>query len=249
MGKIIAIGGGEIGRPGYKVETTKIDKEIIKQTGKKHPKLLFIPTASKDSKGYIDVVKRHFGTKLDCLVDTLYLAGKNPDLNHAKQQIMSSDIIYVGGGNTLYMMKIWRKYHIDKIIHQAYDKGIILSGLSAGSICWFNYGHSDSRKMKNPKAPYIKVKGLGIIPALHCPHFDVETKRQQDIKSFMKKTSGICIAIDNCCALEIIDDKYRIISSKPKTNAYKIYWKKDKYFKETIKKTTQYFDIKYLSEK
>ena len=73
MKKIIAIGGGEIGRPGYPIETTKIDKEIIKLTGKKNPKLLFIPTASSDSTSYFDTVKKYFGKTLKCEIDVLYL--------------------------------------------------------------------------------------------------------------------------------------------------------------------------------
>jgi len=64
--KIVAIGGGEIGRPGFPVETTKIDKEIIALTGKKNPRLLFIPTASSDSESYYEVVKKHFGKRLGC---------------------------------------------------------------------------------------------------------------------------------------------------------------------------------------
>ncbi len=81
MGKIVAIGGGEIGRPGYPVETTVIDNEIIRQTGKTNPHLLFIPTASSDSTSYYEVVKKHFGDDLGCFTDVLYLIGeKNPVL-------------------------------------------------------------------------------------------------------------------------------------------------------------------------
>ena len=81
MGKIVAIGGGEIGRPGYPVETTVIDKEIIRLTGKTNPHLLFIPTASSDSTSYYEVVKKHFGDDLGCFTDVLYLiGGKKPVL-------------------------------------------------------------------------------------------------------------------------------------------------------------------------
>ena len=135
MKKIIAIGGGEIGRPGYPIETTKIDKEIIKLTNKINPRLLFIPTASSDSELYFDCVTKHFGKKLKCKVDVLYLLKESPNLKEIKQKILNTDIIYVGGGNTALMLKTWKKYKIDKLIKQAYDKGVVLSGLSAGSIC------------------------------------------------------------------------------------------------------------------
>ena len=78
--QIVAVGGGEIGRPGYLVETTKIDKEIIALTGKKSPRLLFIPTASSDSESYYEVVKKHFGKRLDCKTDVLYLIKEKSDL-------------------------------------------------------------------------------------------------------------------------------------------------------------------------
>lgn len=168
MGKIIAIGGGEIGRLGYPIETEKIDREIIKLTGKKKPKLLFLPTASADSEGYFKTVKKYFGKKLGCYVNVLYLTKEKLSKKEIERKILISDIIYVGGGNTLYLMKIWRKLEVDKILEKAHKKGIVLSGLSAGAICWFKYGNSDSIKFK--KGQYIKVKGLGLIDALMCPH-------------------------------------------------------------------------------
>ena len=236
MKKIVAIGGGEIGRPGYPIETTQIDKEIIRLTGKKNPKLLFIPTASSDSESYFKVVKKHFGEMLGCKTDVLYLIKEKLSKKEIKDKILKSDIIYIGGGNTLKMMKIWRKNDVDKILKEAYKKGIVLSGLSAGSICWFKWGNSDSRKFTNPSADLIKVSGLGLINALHCPHYDFEKERKTDLKKMMRKTSGVAIAIENCCAIEVIDGKYRIISSKPSANAYKVYWKMKKYYEEIIKK-------------
>jgi len=248
MKKIMAIGGGEIGRPGFPVETTQIDKEIMNLTGKKNPRLLFIPTASADSKLYYETVKKHFG-KLGCKTDVLYLINENHNKKEIEKKVFESDIIYVGGGNTLNMMKAWRKTGVDKILKQAHKKGIVLSGLSAGSICWFKYGSSDSRKSINPKADLIKVSGLGLINALHCPHYDFEKDRKPDLKKMMKKTLGVAIAIDNCCAIEIMDDKYKIISSKLSADAHKVYWKANKYHEEVIKKEKELRLLKDLLRK
>ena len=246
MKKIIAIGGGEIGRPGFPVETTAIDKEIIKLSNKKKPKLLFIPTASSDSEGYIEVVKKHFGKKLNCEVNVLYLIKEKQPKKEIENKIYNSDIVYVGGGNTSKMMKIWRKTGVDRMLLKAWRKGIVMSGLSAGSICWFKFGNSDSRKFTNQNASLIKVKGLGLISALHCPHYNIEPDRKIELKKMMKKTSGVAIAIDNCCALEIIDNKYRIITSKPKANAYKIYWKTNNFYEEKIEKESEMKPLKNL---
>ena len=249
MIKIIAIGGGEIGRPGYPIETTNIDKEIIKLSGKKKPKVLFIPTASSDSKGYCDVFTKHFGTRLGCKVNILYLVNNRPSHKLICEAILNADIIYVGGGNTLKMMNIWRKLGLDEILFKAAERGIILSGLSAGSICWFKYGNSDSRKFKNKNAGLIKVSGLGMINALNCPHYDFEPERKADLKKMMQKTPGVALALDNCCALEVVDSKYKIISSKPIANAYKVYWKSGEYKKELIKKERYFKPLNLLLDK
>jgi dipeptidase E len=245
MKKIIAIGGGEINT----AETIKIDKEIIKLTDKKNPSLLFIPTASGDSEGYYQGVKNYFGKKLGCKTSVLYLTKALLSKEKIKKQIMSADIIYVGGGNTFKMMKIWKKLDVDKMLKQAHEKGIILSGLSAGAICWFKQGNSDSRKMLNPKAPLIKVGGLNIFPALLCPHYNVEKDRKPELKKMMRKTSGVAIAIDNCCAIEIIDDTYRIISSKDSANAYKVFWLKNKYHEIMISKQKGFLPYLELFQK
>ncbi|MGV8171843.1 MAG: Type 1 glutamine amidotransferase-like domain-containing protein [Candidatus Woesearchaeota archaeon] len=255
MGKIIAIGGGEIGRPkegggNYPVETIPIDKEIILQTGKKHPKLLLIPTASSDSEGYFDVVKKHFGKRLGCNVDVLYLLKTKPIYKSIREKIMSSDIIYVGGGNTLLMMNRWKKLGVDKIILEAYEKGKVLSGVSAGALCWFKYGNSDSWKFYDKNRPLIKVSGLGLINALGCPHYSGSSyDRVKSLRIMMKKTSGIAIGLDGNCAIELIDDKYRIISSKNNANAYKVYWKKGKFYNEKITKSKSFQSLRELLTK
>jgi len=244
--KIIAIGGGEIGRPGHATETTEIDKEIIRLTEKKNPKVLFLPTASGDSQLYCFTVFDHFGTRLGCECDYLLLSRRKYSQVELEDKILSSDIIYVGGGNTQKMLKTWKKTGLDKILKKAYEKGIVLSGLSAGAICWFAHGNSDSKKMINPEAPLIKISGLGYVKALFCPHYDHEEYRKPELKEMMKKTSGVAIAIDNCAAIEIIDDKYRIISSKSEANAYKVYWSKGKFYHETIPKRKEYSSIDNL---
>jgi len=255
MRKIIAIGGGEMGRPkedgsgNYPVETTPIDMEIIKLTGKQNPKLLFIPTASHDSREYFEIVKKHF-LSLGCSeVNALFLSDKSLTKTQIVRLITSNDAIYVGGGNTLRMMKVWRRMGVDKMLSLAYANGIVLSGLSAGSICWFSYGNSDSRILNNSGNTTIKVTGLGYIDALHCPHYDFETFRQKDLKRMMRSTSKVAIALDNCAALEVVDDKYRIITSKPNAKARKIYWKRGEYIIQEIAVDTKYRPMEELLTK
>jgi dipeptidase E len=238
MGVVVAIGGGQIGRPGTEipVETTEIDQEIIRLSGKSHPKLLFVPTASSDAESYCSAVRQHFGKRLGCTVNILYLIKNQQTKKGIEEKVLSSDIIYVGGGNTLKMLIEWRRRGVDKILVKAFENNIILSGLSAGAICWFKYGSSDSRRFNNPDAGLIKIRGLKIINALCCPHYDTERDRKEHLKVLMRKTSGVGIALDSCSAIECVDDKYRIITSKGTATAFKVYWREGQFYEEIIEK-------------
>lgn len=211
MGKIVAIGGGDL----RKKSTLPIDLEIIKLTGKTKPKFLFVPTASSDSPVYIDIMCKYY-QELGCETDVLLLLKANIDLAAITAQIKAADIIYVGGGNTLKMMRRWRKLGVDKLLIQAYQAGTVMCGVSAGSICWFAGGHSDSLSFYHPDDwQYIRVTGLGLIPGTHCPHYDSDTlgvKRADSFQAMMSKRRDTGIAIDDNCAIIFIDDQYRVIS-------------------------------------
>ncbi len=239
MGKIVAIGGGEIALQ----ETCAIDETIIRLSGKEIPRVLFIPTASSDAPKYVSNFMDYYGTALGCQVDTLYLVNVPIDTSVVAEKILTADIIYVGGGNTLKMMTLWRKYGIDKLLKRAYKKDAVLCGVSAGAICWFECGNSDSRRFKNPEAPLIKVTGLGLANALLCPHYHsekYEKDRSVSLKTMMQKTPGVALAIDDFCALMLIDGTYQVITSKPNVHAYKIYWKRGQFFHETIEALEQF---------
>lgn len=248
MVKIIAIGGGENGRPGTKYETKKIDEEVVRLSGKKHPKVLFIPPPSQFQESYFQVMEKVF-VKLGCKISPLYLSDSKPNKKDLENTILGSDIIYVGGGNTLKMLKYWRKHGIDKILQKAAKQDIVLSGLSAGAICWFRSGCSDSRKFTNPDAGLIKIKALDYIPALYCPHYDAEADRKPDLEKVMKRTTEIGLAFDNCSAIEIVDDKYRIITSNKQANAYRTYWKNGQYHEEIIEKKKTFSPLDELLSK
>jgi dipeptidase E len=149
--------------------------------------LLFIPTASSDSERYWKHVKEYFGKFLKCKTDVLFLIKERPSKKQIRKKILSADIIYVGGGNTLLMMRVWRGLGVDKLLKLAYKNGTVLSGISAGSICWFDSGHSDSMSFYNPrKWKYINVRGIGLIHGIHCPHYNSMTRECHG-----ESTSGI----------------------------------------------------------
>ena len=223
MGKIVAIGGGDL----RTLQTLDIDKEIVELSGKERPRALFIPTASSDSVEYWEAFDRAYGGELGCDTDVLYMLGKRPTQERLQDAVLGADVIYVGGGNTLKMMRRWRLLGVDKLLEAAYAGGTVLAGLSAGCICWFSYGHSDSMSFytDGDDWSYIRVKGMGFIDAFGCPHYNGE-ERQQDFQAMMRRHpgigAGIGIGVEDCCALEVVDGSYRIITSRQGAVAHRI---------------------------
>jgi dipeptidase E len=223
MGTIVGIGGGDM----EALETWDIEKRVVELTGRTDPKALFVPTASYDSVERWEVFKGLYGGRLGCRTDVLYLLNRNTGQDELEERILSADIIYVGGGNTLKMMRRWRKLGVDKLLKEAHDRGIVLAGRSAGMICWFKYGHSDSMAFYNPdRWSYVRVKGMGFIDAIGCPHYNGETAgvpRESEFQSMVSRHTELGIAVDNHCAIEFVDDGYRVITSRPDVGAYRVF--------------------------
>ncbi|WP_338542371.1 Type 1 glutamine amidotransferase-like domain-containing protein [Paenibacillus tundrae] len=216
MGRIVAIGGGEMRFH----ETLPIDRYIVEFSNIENPKLLFIPTASNDAQGYIDTVKAVYGEQLGCEVDTLCLVDQDISDEAIKNKILSSNIIYVGGGDNVKMMEIWRANKVDQYLKEAYAHNIVLSGLSAGSICWFLEGHSNSSIETNRDGWWDReqVIGLGLIPANHCPHYNEDGHETFDDNMLDKEVPGI--ALENNVAIVIDGDMYKIVKSNTESKAY-----------------------------
>jgi len=148
-------------------------KYVITLTHKKDPKICFFPTAAADDERVIGYwYKMCDGLPLEpCVLKTFI--SSSPEQKTFEEQILESDAIIVGGGNTLNMLAIWRAQGIDTILRKAYEKGIILAGGSAGSLCWFTGGYSDSR----PKELSI-IECLAFLDYSHSPHYNGEPARK-----------------------------------------------------------------------
>lgn len=233
---IIAIGGGRVMVGGNREpQTLAIDEEIVRLSGRKKPRLLFIPTASEDNSEYCDAIRRLYADRLGCRVQALLLYRDRPDRATMRNMILGSDIIYVGGGNTLRMMKLWRRLGIDRWLDQARRQGTVLCGLSAGAICWFRQGNSDSRKFADETdKTLIRVTGLGFVDALLCPHYDVEKHRRDSLRDMMRGTPGVAVAVENGTAIEIVDDHYRILTSIRNRNAWRVYWRRGRHYRDRL---------------
>jgi dipeptidase E len=217
--RIVAIGGGEL----KKLETLSIDRRIVALTGKRRPEALFLPTASGDPDKYIDTFRRVYGGKLGCKVGVLKLVERPPGHRETAERVLGADLVYVGGGNTYRMMRIWRRLGVDELLRKAAGRGVVLSGLSAGAICWFRSGHSDSRSFSGRADwDYIRVRGLGLVGATFCPHYHVE-KREASLSHMIARRGGLVVACDNRAAIEIVGDGFRIIRSSRTAKAYRAF--------------------------
>lgn len=260
MKKIIAIGGGENGRIGSDgiakpYETANQDKEIIRLTGKDKPNFLLIAHSQKleNQQYYFDVMKNIYGKIYGCNCKDLK-SDKLTYEKYVKDLIDWADIIYEGGGNTLDMIKLWKETGFDKVLEEAWNNGKVMCGVSAGAICWFKECSSDSLRIKyGEDSPLMKLDCLGFVDGLCVPHAD-ESNREENAKELLKETNEVGILLSNCTALEIIDDKYRLITSDAsyhniKAYGKKAYWINDKYIEEKIDDSLEFKPLSELLKK
>jgi len=228
--QIIAIGGGGFGRnPGEGI----IENYILNQSNAKNPNICFIPTATGDNEAYKNNYYATF-TKLNCNPVHLDFFKRTPDLENL---INEQDIIFVGGGNTKSMLAVWKDWGLDSILHQAYKNGVVMSGVSAGAICWFEKGITDSWSED------LKVMDcLGFVKGACCPHYDEEPQRRPSLKKFLsQKILESCYAVDGGCALHIQDEKkYGSIAFSKNKKSFHVEFKNDKVVENSFPVTNIY---------
>jgi len=211
MRQIIAMGGG-----GFSMEPENplLDRYILARSPKKRPKICFIGTASGDAEGYIEKFY-HFFRKEDC--EPSHLSLFKPHTRDIKKFIWEQDILYVGGGNTKNLMALWKEWELDKAIRHAYENGTILSGISAGSLCWFEEGVTDSYGSE-----LESISCLGLIPGSHCPHYDGEEERRPAYRKLIREdVIGAGYAADDGVALHFVDEKLStVVSSRPQASGH-----------------------------
>ena len=251
MKKLVLIGGGENGRmlpdgTTTSYDTKEIDEEIKKLTNKDYPNFLFLGHAIDNieiQNSYFQTMKKIYGGILKCNCDILRSDELN-DFDIVKEKILWSDIIYEGGGDTSFMIKLWKETHFDEILIKAINSGKIVCGVSTGACCYFKSCNSDSLGDK-----YESVECLDIFNAHFTPHLD-EAGRYESSKLQLKENNLVGIMLTNACALEIIDNKYRLITSKSdnikKTYGIKAYFKNNEYYEEKIEQFDEFKDLDNL---
>ena len=172
MGKIIAIGGGEL----RERTTLAIDEYIAAlakaRAGDCRANALFIPTASHDFMPYYNTFHKVYTGVFDIKTDVALTVFKEPDLEKLKQKFEKADMIYVGGGDTVFMIEEWKKSGLLALLEDAYRRGVVIAGLSAGAICWFSDMYTDSAAALGDNGEkYAEFSGLGWINGIISPHY------------------------------------------------------------------------------
>jgi dipeptidase E len=209
MKQIIAMGG--LASP---AENELLFKYILAASNKPNPKICFIPTAGGDNSDGILLLYSAFA-KLECRPSHLSLI--YPTTADLRGVIFDQDIVLVSGGNTKNMLALWREWSLDTILRDAYESGIVLSGWSAGAICWFDAGTTDSIP-----GPLTALPCLGFLPGSCSPHYDGEPMRRpayHDMIRSGKLAAGIALE-DTVAAHFIHGERKYTVSSRAGSKAY-----------------------------
>lgn len=204
---IVAIGGGEI-----KNKTTlEIDRFVCNlakaHAGDKRANALFIGTASHDSMPYFNSFRKTYTSVFDVKVEVALIVYGEMDMQRIADKIQVADCIYVGGGDTVFMLEKWKECGLDKLIIDAYEQGKIICGLSAGAICWFKDMYTDYEIMRGQGSEYTLKKGLGVLDGLMCPHFN---HREQDFtKTMLDNGIKEAYAIEDDSAIVFVDGEFK----------------------------------------
>ena len=215
MKKILALGNAE--PPDH-----AINQYIVQLSEKDAPRLCFIGTASGESEDYFQAIAAAFSI-YGCQAKQLSLF--RPPSADLQDYLLSTDLIYVGGGNTRSMLALWREWGVDVILKSAWEAGILLCGPSAGSICWFEQGVTDSVPgQMNP------IQCLGFLPGSNCPHYDSEPMRRPSYTEMIGNgTLKDGYAADDYAGLLYHDQHLaEVVSARPNAHVYRVERRDDK---------------------
>ena len=206
--KIITIGGG-----GFTHQVDEcLDQFVVDQSKKINNKIGFLATASNDDKKKISLFYKRF----ENIKSKLSHFNLTSNVDGFSEWILNKDIVYIGGGNTVFMLEVWKKNNLEPIFKDAYEKGIILSGVSAGAVCWFDWILSDS-----VSPGFNPLRGINLISGSCTPHSSNIKRINQFEKDINNNKLPQGIAIDDGVAVVFIDGKpTEVYSSRKNHKAY-----------------------------
>jgi dipeptidase E len=212
--QVVAFGGG-----GFSMEAGNalLDEYVLAATGVERPKVCFLPTASGDADHYIVRFYRHFGGGR-CEASHVSLFRRDCGAPEPSSHLLEQDLVYVGGGCVRSMLGAWRAHGLDHVLRRAWASGVVMCGLSAGSLCWFEQGLTAFHGEEG-----VPVAGLGLLMGSNAVHYDKEPRRRPDYQAAIRAGMAPGWAADDGAALHFTGAGLaRVVASRPKAGAYRV---------------------------
>jgi peptidase E len=193
-----------------------LERYILGLCASERPRVCFLPTASGDSDG---LVTRFYEAFAEVECDPSHVALFRPHPQRVAERLLAADAIYVGGGSTANLIAIWGAHRLGAVLRRAWERGVVLSGVSAGAICWFEYGVTDSLG-----AGFAPVKGLGLAAGGFCPHADGDPARVPALRELIDRGQmPSTLAVDDGAAVHLADGELaRVVTTGPGLGAHRI---------------------------
>lgn len=196
-----------------------LDDFVLSLTGAERPRVCFVPTASGDADHYVVRFYRAFAGLAEASHVSLFRRdrGSGAVEGDLEQHLLKQDLVYVGGGSVVSLLGAWRAHGLDRVLKHAWRRGVVLCGLSAGSLCWFSEAVTAFHG-----APTV-VRGLGLLPHSNCVHYDGEPARREEYRRFVGDGVRPGYAADDGAALHFVGrDLRQVVSSRPRSRAFRV---------------------------
>lgn len=198
------------------LDNLRLVKYFLEQTKRRRPKVLYVGTATGDAE--TGRLRFYAGfSQFECRPSHLTFFARTP--RDLESLVLEQDAIFVGGGNTRSMLAVWRDWGFDQHLRTAWESGVVLGGGSAGSICWFEQGVTDSIA-----GPLTVLQCLGFLAGSNCPHYDSEPQRRPTFRKLVAAGRILDgVAADDGVALHFVGDRLeRVVSSRPHARGYRV---------------------------
>ena len=224
---IVAMGGGGFAMDG---DNPLLDDFVLSLARTStRPRICFVATASGDNDGYIARFHEAFPPARARATHLKFFERTVGDL---RKFVLEQDVIYVGGGSTANLLAVWRLHGLDRALRAAWNRGIVLAGLSAGAICWFEHGVTDSLGQGMQRLD----GGLGFLRGGFCPHYDGEAARRPALHRLIRGGFVPTFALDDGAGAHFVGTRLKeIVSSRPRARAFHVTGKRDSVVETPLK--------------
>jgi peptidase E len=211
--QIVAFGGG-----GFSMESGNplLDDYVLGLSRRERPRVCFLPSASGDADHYIVRFYRAFSADR-CEPSHVSLFRREQGPEDLRDHLLSQDLIYVGGGSVVSLLGVWHAHGVDELLREAWEAGVVLCGLSAGSLCWF--GEAVTGFHGAPR----RVKGLGLLPFSNCVHYEPRSERRSAYHALLRAGMRSGYAAEDGAALHFVGTELsRVVASRPAARGYRL---------------------------